>query len=276
MISRGAACALLLVACDKPREAPRTAEPDAVAPCERLPFAETLPIAEASGAVLLGDQLLVISDSGNDGAYVIVDAETGEVEAQGEIPLGKGASDDVEGLAVAPDGVLWGVTSSGWMRAWTRDGEGFALVDGYALAEPLSCDAESVNCGANLEGLCLAPVDGDGCDGYVAAKDDGHLYCLVRDGARYVADAARSIEVTSPEALADCAFAPDGTVWTGDNLFGGDTVRRVDPAGAVTEVGALGVGFPEVITVGAGGVVYRLSDTSGSPSMASRWKCGTR
>ena len=52
-----------------------TGVPD-LAHCERLPFAATLPVPEASGAVWLsrdGGVIMVIGDSGHDGAYVIVD-----------------------------------------------------------------------------------------------------------------------------------------------------------------------------------------------------------
>jgi len=300
MIRRGAVLALALCACnrgeakvrsdDKPAD--DAADPwrhgaaiIADEPCARLPFAETLPIAEASAAVFLADGMLVVADSGNAGAYVILDPDTGAVRSHGALPLGAGASDDLEGLAVAPDGVLWGVTSSGYLRAWRRDGAGFALIDGpYGLGARLACEAGSINCGANLEGLCLSPKvePDDGCVGFVASKTDGKLHCLVRDGARLRAEPRVTIAVTDPEALADCAFDPTGdAVWTGGNLFDGGLVSKVtgwrDPADVtVTAIGSLGVGLPEVIAVGDAGVIYRFSDSGTTPSLAGRWNCGAK
>ena len=68
----------------------------------------------------------------------------------------------------------------------------------------------------------------------------------------------------------------------GNNFFDRSEVYRIDgwqdPARAkVVEIGALGVGFPEVIAV-RGDIVYRMSDTGGSPSLMSKFRCtaGTR
>jgi hypothetical protein len=261
----------------------------AAAPCELLPFAASIDVPEASGAVLFADRgaarLLVIADSGNDGAYAIVDAETGELVEDGLLPLGEGASADLEGLAVR-DGLFHAITSSGWMRTWRRTADGFALVDGpYPVADPergeLACEGAMINCGRNYEGLCLATgeVAADECVGLAAAKADGRLYCVVADRGRF-AVTTDAIDVSVAESLTGCDVAPDGTVWAGTNLFGRMLVyqvagwRRPETA-RVVEVASLGPGFPEAIVAGPGGVIYRFSDTAGRPSLVAKFRCAT-
>jgi hypothetical protein len=139
------------------------------------------------------------------------------------------------------------------------------------------------NCGRNFEGLCLDDTNGNAaCAGFAASKSDGKLYCLVDTNGHYTADPSRSITITKPGALADCAFDDRGQLWAGNNFFDRSEVYRVDnwqdPAHArVVELGSLGVGFPEVIAV-RGDIVYRMSDTGGSPSLMSKFRCtaGTR
>lgn len=273
----------------------RAEEPPPGAACERLPFATSIPVPEASGAAWLhedgGDRVLVVGDSGRSGAYVEIGAEDGRVLRRGALPLGDGAGDDVEGLAT--DGQrLWGLTSAGWMRAWVKDGDGYRLVLGpYPIEHRGPCKMDSVNCGHDFEGLCLRPagtVGADGCVGYAAAKAEGALYCLtvapapaeddgkgpgprlmlsVREGHH----APRPLPaITAKGALADCAIASDGAVWTGDNMFGGGTVRRLD---APAWEGPLGDGFPEAMALAPGGIVYRFSDAGGEPSLAGRYRC---
>ncbi|HEY4180463.1 MAG TPA: hypothetical protein VGM90_26650, partial [Kofleriaceae bacterium] len=153
-----------LVACGKSREEPpRPVEPASVpattasgsastsasdsptAPvpdgCALLPFAETTPIPEASAAPWFTidgkPMLVVISDSGNDGAYGLVDPETGATTEQGKLPLGD-AGDDFEGAGTRTiSGVeqLVTLTSAGWVREYRRTKNGFSLVrDAYPLA----------------------------------------------------------------------------------------------------------------------------------------------
>lgn len=258
--------------------------------CERQTFAASLPVPEASGAVLLPVDgklgLVVVSDSGNGGAYVVVDPDSGALRESGVLPLGTGANDDLEGLAVR-DGALVGLTSSGDVLVWQRASGRFDLVDGpYRIADPatgLACKRPVVNCGKNYEGLCLVsgPAAPGACVGLAASKADGALYCVTVEGGKLVAT-ARSIPISSPETLTGCDIAPDGSVWAGTNLFGRSLVYRVTgwdhPAGAtVEEIGSLGDGFPEAITVGpADGdavVLYRLSDLGGSPSAAAKYRC---
>ena len=276
---------------------------DAAWRCTLEPFATSSPVPEASGAAWWPidgkPALVVVSDSGDHGAYAIVDADTGTTLEQGALPLGEGASDDLEGLASHGDR-LYGLTSSGWMRTWRREGAGWALVDGPYPIGPVDpklgghgnrppegdgmvCDGPKLNCGRNYEGLALAAhaPDGSGaCAGFAAAKADGHLYCLVADGARYRIDPKRAIRITRPGAIADAAFDDEDRLWVGSNLFDVGNVYRVDrwqdPAHAeVKRMGALPIGFPEVIAV-RGDVVYRMSDTGRAPSLMAKFRCTTK
>lgn len=290
-----AACGLLVIAgcsrgaasSDPPPPTPTPPPPiDAsirsLSSCSRIPFAQTIPLAEASGAQWLPDgTIVVVSDSGNDGAYVAIDAGDGHVLHAGKLPLG-GAGDDLEGLSAA-NGMIWAITSSGWMRAWKphRDAaKGYALaVAPYRIDPDDECALDAVNCGNNYEGLCLRPevaASLDGCAGYAAAKTPGDLVCLVTDdGGRFVAAPERRIHVSSREALAACDITSDGTVWTGDNLFGRSAVRRI-VKGAVADSAFLGEGFPEAMAIAADGTIYRFSDIGGAPSRVTAYRCDTK
>jgi hypothetical protein len=281
--------------------------------CETLPFASTTPVPEASGAAWITldgkPMLLVIGDSGNHGAYGIVDPDTGATLETGTLPLSDEASDDLEGVSARGDRI-YAITSSGWIRVWRRTAgaskpAGAAGASRYELIDrpyPLGpvdlpdtknndrapsgdgmvCNGRVVNCGRNYEGLCLAPAPrSPGCIGFAASKADGHAYCLSEDGGKLVVHRDRAIAVSKPGALADCAFGDDGALWLGDNLFGLGRVTRVtawdEPARAQIErVGALAVGFPETLAVRGtvqGDVVYRMSDMGGAPSAMARWRC---
>ena len=302
---RGALLGLVLAACQrsappapKPadHEAPVAAPVDAAArSCERAAFAESSPVPEASGAAWLTIDgklaLVVIGDSGNDGAYAIVDPETGDTREQGKLPLA-GKDDDLEGAA-AQGGRLVAITSPGWIRVWERSANGFTLVDGpYALGpidedrgngnspppgDGMVCAQARTNCGRNYEGLCLAPSPSGACVGFAASKADGHLYCLTEKDHRLAVDRTKAIVITKPGALADCAFSDDGTLLAGSNLFDTSHVYRVegwhDPASArVVSLGTLGIGFPETIAA-RGDVIYRMSDTGGAPSLMVKYRC---
>jgi hypothetical protein len=266
--------------------------------CTPLPFALTTPVPEASGAAWLEidgkPALLVVSDSGNHGAYGIIDPETGATIETGTLPLSTEASDDLEGVA-ARGGQIYGLTSSGWIRVWRRRGKSFELVGApYPLGpvdlpdrknndrppegDGMVCSGRAVNCGRNYEGLCLARAPrNDACIGFAASKADGHLYCLTSGAGKLVVHHDRSIAVSRPGTLADCAFGDDDTLWVGNNLFDLGNVYRVahwdDPAHAtVVRVGALAVGFPEGIAA-RGDVVYRMSDMGSAPSLMARFRC---
>lgn len=314
-----------LVACGKSQPAPSSKEPPApalpVAPaaptaveppapsakavvamateCEKLSFAESTPVPEASGAGWMEIDgalaLVVVSDSGNDGAYGIVDPDSGATREEGKLPLGK-AGADIEGVA-AKDGLLYGVTSSGWMRVWKRAAKGFELAqDAYPLGlvdlpdkksklsapdgDGMVCGAKVANCGRDYEGLCLAnkpPAGEHACVGFVASRADGHLYCLEQSGDKLRVIHDKSIEIGRSGTLADCAFSDDDRLLVGANLFGTDEVVVVDgwadPASAkVRELAPIGVGFPEVIAA-RGDLVWRMSDTGGAPSLMARYRC---
>jgi hypothetical protein len=244
-------------------------------------------------------RLVVAGDSGNHGAYGVIDPDTGKTLEQGQLPLngsidsalpsgsaaspGKArlAGDDIEGLAARGDR-LFGVTSPGWILEWKRSGSGFALVAGpYALGpvdlpphgglgdkppkgDGMVCDGTRSNCGRNYEGLCLTEHGG-----YVASKADGHLYPVTGDD-KLVVERAGAIAVADPGHLADCAYDA-GTLYVGNNLFGLSTVSRVVD-GKVLPIASIGVGFPEVLAV-RGDVFYRMSDTGSTPSMMSKFRC---
>lgn len=277
-------------------KSPTTPKPEAGA-CEALAFAESTPVPEASGAAWLTVDgkaaLLVISDSGNHGAYAIVDADDGATIETGKLPLSDATSDDLEGVAARGDR-FYGITSSGWLYVWKRAGKGFELEGApYALGpvtlpikgskrkidgDGMVCPGPGINCGRNYEGLCLAPLGARGaCAGFAAGKKDGALYCIVEEAGKLVVRHAPAIEITGGEALADCAFSDDGTLWVGSNLFDLGNAYRItgwqDPTKAQVErVGALAVGFPETIAA-RGDVVYRMSDMGGAPSLMAKYRC---
>lgn len=310
---RGAVLVVLLAACESKPEVPATPEPavtkrDAPAPkdCVDLPFAATSPVPEASGAAWLDvggkPALFVISDSGNKGKYAIVDAESGETREEGVLPLGEGAGDDLEGIAVR-GGLFHVLSSPGWVRSYKRADKGFELaVAPYAMGpidiedkgggmgdkppkgSGMVCAAKNTNCGRNYEGLCLLPDTvpppaNARCIGFAASKADGHLYCVQEDRGKLVVQYQNAIRIARPGVVADCAFSvDDGTLYAGSNLFDAGSVYRVDgwndPSTAqVTAIGALGIGFPETLAV-RGDTFYRMSDTGGAaPSMMRKLRC---
>jgi hypothetical protein len=288
------------VACGHPGDPPATgsaaaatgvpggsAAPASAPRCQPLPFAESTPVPEASGAAWLvldgKPALLVVGDSGNHGAYGIVDPETGATGETGRLPLTDLVSDDIEGVSAWGDQIA-GLTSSGWVLTWRRRPGGFDLsAPPYPLGPieapgAMACRGRGVNCGRNYEGLCLVPAPRPGgCAGFAASKTDGRLYCLTEQAGKLVAHADRAIQLVRPDALADCAFGDDGALWAGSNLFDLSRVYRIthwdDPAAAQIErIGPLPIGFPEVIAV-RGDVVYRMSDMGGSPSLMARFRC---
>ena len=260
--------------------------------CKRQPFASKIPIAEASGATWMPDtSLLVIGDSGTDGAFLRLNSADGSVLTKGKLPLDSGASDDLEGLSRIGS-TLFGITSSGYMREWEPKGDTFVLSrKSYSIAlkgdtKSVCASAKDSNCGPNYEGLCLLdtaadakPSDDAPCVGYAAAKARGSLVCLVRrpDG-RLAARPEHTISVAAPKTLSGCHFDPKGRLWFGNNVFAANTVGLIEghqhPKSAkITRIGALGLGFAEAIAVGTGGQVFRFSDTTGSPSLLDKYIC---
>jgi hypothetical protein len=250
-------------------------------------------VREASGAVWvpasfgLAAHVVVVGDSGTKGAFAVVDAETGALLGKGNLPLGEGVSDDIEGFARAGE-LYHALTSNGRVRTYRRSGAtAFELVGApYELHPDLVCPApRSSNCRFDFEGLCLAPTvedRGGGCDGYAASRAKGSLVCVVigKDG-RLAAEPARTVAVAPPFILSGCAIAPEGDrLYAGLNGLGANAVIRVgpwrDPAAARLEpLGPAGTGFCEAEAVGPGGVLYRFSDTRAAPSLMSALSCPT-
>jgi hypothetical protein len=230
----------------------------------------------------LDGKLVAVADSGQHGAYAILDPQTGTTLEQGKLPLGDppDASDDLEGVATL-DGKLVGISSAGWIRVWTRTDKGFDLVQGpYALGpvdlprkggigdrppagDGMVCPIQGTNCGRNYEGICL-----HGHAGYALSKADGHLYPLTLDSGQLVVHREGAIEVAQPGLAADCAIDDAGAAWVGDNTFGMNDVSRVGGP----DLGALGPGFAEALLV-HGDSIFRMSDTGGSPSLMAKFRC---
>jgi len=192
--------------------------------CEALPFEPTTPVPEASGAAWLtidgALRLVVAGDSGNHGAYGVIDPDSGKTLEQGQLPLngsidsalpsgsaaspgkaglaidsalpsgsaaspGKAglAGDDIEGLAARGDR-LFGITSPGWILEWKRSGNGFALVAGpYALG-PVDLPPKG--------GMGDKPPNGDGmvCDGTRSNCGRNYEGLCLTEHAGYVASKA--------------------------------------------------------------------------------------
>lgn len=263
--------------------------------CEQATFAESTKLPEASGAAWLTIDgklgLLVIADSGHDGAYVVLDPDTGEMREEGKLPIG-GGKDDLEGVAIW-NGKLVGISSSGWIRVWERAGSGFSLVDGPYPLGPVDlpdkklamldqpgmvCSERTTNCGRDYEGICVPPAPQGKCVGFAASKTDGRLYCLVDRNGKLAVEHDPFIQIAKKGQMADCAFSDRGELFVGSNLFGAANVYRVsnwaDPAKArVDELGSLGIGFPETIAA-HGEIIYRMSDTGGdTPSLMTKHRC---
>ena len=296
----------MLAACGRHDEPAPPPPPAPAWTCEPLPFAASTPIPEASGAAWVTFRgkpaLFVISDSGNEGAFGIVDPDTGETLDQ-QAGRRSNYGDDYEGAA-ARLGEVWLVFSNGRLAHVSQTDDKFWISSPISpLGEPIA-DAEeapghgtqppkgkgmvcggmhAANCGRNFEGICLddrSQYTKGPCAGFVASKADGHLYCLLEHAGErttYTADYERSIAVTAPGQLADCAIGQDGSLWAGANIFGANTIYRVegweDPIHAKVEtVGPYGVGNSEVLAV-KDDVIYRMSDTNGSPSLMAKFRC---
>jgi hypothetical protein len=291
----GVACKSKESSKSKPSTRPpvKAAPIDAAAPaCVDQRFPVTLPIAEASGAVYVAGPrptILVVGDSGTRGQLLEIAADTGKVLFSGRLPLDGGASDDLEGLTMRGD-TLYGITSSGYLRHWVREGNGFRqTVSSYPVAprgKPphFVCNsAHATNCARNYEGMCLrqGTIPEGKCAGFLVSKEDGRLYCLVENSEtkRLAVAPPRSIRISASGTLTGCQFAPEGDLlWVGTNFFGGSRVYTVSGyddvrTATVREVAPLGSGFPEAIAVGPKGTVYRFSDTSSAPSLVDKFVC---
>jgi hypothetical protein len=255
--------------------------------CEPQPFPQKVDLAEASAVTFISDtRILMIGDSGNKGAFAIIDAESGSLVHKGNLPLDANASDDIEGVSLM-NGTVYAITSSGWVREWSySEGRFTASASSYALApaesKGLLCHkGTAMNCGKNFEGLCLraeTPPSGE-CAGFAAAKASGELICLVSDAAGKLAlDPSRVISVAASGSLSGCDLDANERLWFGNNFFAASAIGYVEnwqsPGDAkIQRVGNIGLGFPEGIAVGSGGQLVRVSDTRGSPSLLSKYIC---
>lgn len=265
--------------------------------CRPADFATRIEVPEASGATYVADNsyVLVVGDSSTRGRFIEIDPGTGHTLRTGNLPLNRQVSDDLEGLAFR-DGIVYGITSSGWVRHWALDSSGTAatryrLVEpAYPIARPgsrggrgqtLVCDSpRDTNCARDYEGLCLrvGPVAAGQCIGFAASRADGALYCLVLRDSKLALDPSRVISALPPAVLAGCHFDGHDAVWLGANWFGNNRVFRVtdwqDPDRPAVEMfDALGTGFAEAIAVGPDRAIYRFSDVAAWTSPAARFFC---
>jgi len=273
-------------------EALAATKPDKELSCKRQPFASKIPIAEASGATWMEDDtLLVIGDSGTNGAFLRLHSGDGSVLSKGALPLDSSASDDLEGLSRIGS-TVYAITSSGFMREWKPSGDAFELVrKSYSVApkgdtKHACASARDSNCGPNYEGLCLledasetTPNDKAPCVGFAASKARGELVCLTQDAkGRLAVRPQHTIPVAAPKTLSGCHFDADGKLWFGNNVFAANSVGFVEgyqapKSATITRLGALGLGFAEAIALGPDGQVVRFSDTTGSPSLLDKYIC---
>ena len=132
--------------------------------CGPVEFVETIDVAEASGAAYFEmdgvGYVLVTSDSGGGGearVLSLVDGSSSPVM----LPLGEMMGDDIEGLTARDNETVVGITSSGYLRHWHRDGLEFELVEtAYSVSDRsgFTCERPAqTNCEKNYEGLCLHP-----------------------------------------------------------------------------------------------------------------------
>lgn len=198
-------------------------------------------LPEASGAVPLGsDHDLIVADSGHSGRALILDRTLGTAVPL-VLPLGDGAGDDVEGLTLGPrsadSSLVWGLSSSGYLRAWRVERPEGAwtatLVHGpVAIGEPGEWvgGPNAVNAGGNFEGICLhpAPAPGD-CAGWAASKARGELVCLRAEQDSFRLDPEVRLPVFEAEHPSDCAFEPDPPhrLFVAGNVYSGDRVIEV-------------------------------------------------
>lgn len=258
--------------------------------CRSLPFAAEVALAEASGAVWvepsfgLPAHLVVVSDSGNRGDFALVDAASGARLGAGRMPLERGVTDDLEGLARA-GGVYYALASNGHLRHYRRAGATrFELtVPAYPLPGASCRSPRATNCGRDFEGLCLAdPLPSVGCVGFAASRAKGELICLERgEGGRLRPVLDRAIRFALPMTLSDCNIAPaaaGNALHAVTNALGANLLYRVrgwrDPARAKVELlPARAGGFIEAVAAGPDGAIYRFSDTGAAPSAMTAESC---
>jgi len=291
-IALGAA-ALLLASCgskkrpkDERKDAgvSQLADEPAEPLCAPAPFAATIDVAEASGAVLFdGLGLVVASDSDHHGAYQIVEPTTGELVSASRLPLSEETSDDIEGLS-AVGKTLVAITSTGMIYEFTHNGSAFEATNSpYPVGDAQAgCPHRSTNCGYNWEGLCLGPPSVPalrGCAGAAVSKRDGTLVCLTRSESGQLAiDPTRTLAAGRRETLSGCAIDGAGGIWVATNLLAANAVTMfAESHEQLYKTWA--VGSIEAIAVlswsDRASEIVLLSDTARAPSAAFRYRCTT-
>jgi hypothetical protein len=262
-------------------------------------FPATFQVAEASAAaeveLLPGvREILVVSDSGRDGAALLLRIPSGPTRAI-KLPLDPGASDDIEGIAWVTahsnggGSALYTLTSSGAVRRFIPDGQGGLRrdQDAYPLGPaPHACpNLHDVNCGKNYEGLCLRPRSTSArCAGYAASRASAELDCLVFEGDRLVADDLRppmrlGRGLVPAGSLSDCAFGAAAgpaaaTLLVTTNVYGGSAAFVVaEPSGALAPIEGLGTLNNEAVAVDHDGAAYLFGDIDSEVSPAMHATC---
>ena len=248
-----------------------------------------MPEASAAAEVELRPgvrELLVVADSGHDGAAIARAIPSGAIRTL-RLPLDHDVSDDVEGIAWR-GGHLYAIVSSGYVQRFTPDGKGGLARDGKAYPigpEPYIChakDPDDSNCGKNYEGLCLrSPSIVDRCAGYVASKQEGWLGCVVFQGDKLVLDLIkpRLALGLGKKTLSDCAFGAAGGPAENDllvttNIFGGSTTYEVhEGSGVLTPLDVTGLPSNEAIAIDRDGALYQFMDGNSDTSPALRSTC---
>lgn len=255
-------------------------------------FPSPLKVPEASGAAEVEltpgvREMLVVSDSGNDGAAVAIRIPDGPVRRV-TLAIDGAANDDIEGVAWR-GGHLFTLTSSGAVRRYTPDGKGGLARDGGAYrigGPPYSCpNMDKVNCGKNYEGLCLRDETNAGvqprCIGYAASKKEDALYCVVIKDNKLAIDGVRKPLILSMpgDSLSDCAFGAWGgpaqsTLVVTTNVHGGSTSYVVnETTGELKALDVPGTPSNESIAIDREGTLYQMMDDNGDESLALRMTC---
>ncbi len=287
---------------DPPQEVPPRAIGVHCSPDETFP--KILPVPEASGAVEVERDgrpfLLVHSDSGQKGRALLLPLDATPQEGappetrtpEGRTPealtlsLDLRAGDDLEGIAAVGERIFT-ITSSGAITTFAF--KGHALVrssEATRLGPPPAACATlaDVNCGRDYEGLCLHEArhssEDRACDGYVASRAEGALYCVHVEGDRLALVDRPPIKLALPKgSLSDCAFGDrkgpaKNTLVITTNVRNFSRSYVVDEKSAsLTELDVPGVLNNEAIAIDHEGRLYLFMDSNGETSGAARFNC---
>ena len=259
--------------------------------CEPLPFAESTPVPEASGAAWLtidGQlRLVVAGDSGNHGAYGMIDPETGATVEQGKLPLERRRP--TTSRASRPAAIT---CSASPRRAGSSSGSASRRAssssDGPTRSGPSICPErrarrqaaagrrhgvrrhQSSNCGRNYEGLCLTEHR------RLRRPRQGRRPPLLRSSAtrelRVERDRRdRGRRPGPPRRLrvsTSTARCGSATTCSGCRRSRASITARPEVAPIAVARHGLSRGPRR-----PGDVFYRMSDTGGSPSLMGKFRC---